>query len=180
VVSGGRRSTIGSPTGRRHNPERRQRESPSGNRSVKQEPYRAVLLAALTAVASTSAQAEQTIQAGLWQFTSEGGLPASAIISAPSGSQSQVASGFTNCIDPARSVPIDPKFSCQVNSMNNRDGAVTWATTCTTPQGTFQTRGAAQYSADSMTGTLSTYVPMVGGQITQRISGRYLGPCSAR
>ena len=143
---------------------------------MEQELYRAVLLAALTAVASSSAQAQGTIQAGLWQFTSEGGLPASA----PPGSQSQISSGFTNCIDPARSVPVDPKLSCQVNSMNNRGGAVTWSTTCTTPQGTFQSQGTAQYSADRMTGTLSTYVPMIGGQVTQRISGRYLGPCSGR
>ena len=118
---------------------------------------------------SSSAWA-QTIPAGLWQFTSQGDTPALSY-------GSQVNGSFTNCIDPARTVPVDPRFSCQVNDMNRNGAAVTWRTTCTTQYGTFRSEGAAQYSGDTMAGTLTTYVPMIGGQIRQRISGRYLGPC---
>jgi hypothetical protein len=119
---------------------------------------------------SAGAQTPQTIPAGLWQFTSQ-----SDTLSLSSGSQ--VNGSFTNCIDPARTVPVDPLFSCQVNDVNRNGAVVRWASTCTTPQGTFRSQGVAQYSGDAMTGTLSTYVPIIGAQITQRIYGRYIGSC---
>ena len=130
---------------------------------------RAALLAGLSAVAiGTSVDAQETIKGGLWQFTSQGG---------PQQSGQQIGSNFTNCIDPARSVPVDPKLSCRVDGMNRRGPAVTWATTCNTPQGTFQSKAVAQYGATTMSGTLTTEVPVLGGQVVQQISGRYLGPC---
>ena len=110
------------------------------------------------------------IPTGLWQFTSQGDTPALSY-------GSQVNGSFTNCIDPARTVPVDPRFSCQVNDVNRNGAVVRWASTCTTPQGTFRSQGVAQYSGGAMTGTLSTYVPIIGAQITQRIYGRYLGSC---
>jgi Protein of unknown function (DUF3617) len=137
----------------------------------------ALLSAALAIAASASGQAQQS-RAGLWQFTSQGDMAASPGVSTASGSQTQISGSFTNCIDPARSIPLDPHLSCQINGINRRGAAVTWATTCSMPQGTFQSQGVAQYSGDTMTGTLTTYVPMLNGQITQRISGRYVGPCS--
>ena len=133
----------------------------------------ALLLAVFLALAGASGHAQQPIQSGLWQFTSQGDAPT------PSpGSRAEMNSGFINCIDPAQSVPIDPKLKCQVNAMDRRGAAVNWSTTCITPHGTFQSQGVAQYSGGTMTGTLSTYVPMIGSQVTQRISGRYLGPCT--
>ena len=139
----------------------------------------ALLLAAMSGIASPSVHAQETIKAGLWQFTAQGNMPASPPgFSPPSGGQSRIGGSFSNCIDPARSVPVDPQLSCRVDGMNRNGAAVTWATTCATPQGTFQSQGVAQYRGDAMTGTLTTYVPMIGGQVTQQISGRYLGPCT--
>ena len=133
----------------------------------------ALVLAAFFLISSSAwAQTPQTIPAGLWQFTSQGDTP-----TLPSSSQTEISSSFTDCIDPALTVPVDPRFSCQVNDMNRNGAAVTWATTCTTQYGTFRSQGVAQYSGDTMSGTLTTYVPMIGSQVRQRISGRFLGPC---
>ena len=150
-------------------------QGPTPHRPPIDDPPRpaALVLAAFFIITSSAwAQTPQTTPACLWQFTSQGDMPAPS-----SGSQTEISGSFTNCIDPARTVPVDPRFSCKVNGMNRNGAAVTWATTCTTPHGTFQSQGMAQYSGDTMSGTLTTYVPMIGGQVTQRISGRYLGPC---
>lgn len=127
----------------------------------------ALLLAAVPAIAAfTSAgHAQEAIRSGLWQFTSEG------VQQQPGGKS------FTNCLDPARSVPIDPSIRCNVEGMNRNGTAVSWVTTCSVEQGTFRSQGMAQYRGDTMAGTLTTEVPVLGGQMSQRISGRYLGPC---
>jgi hypothetical protein len=128
-----------------------------------------LLLAATVALpAVSSLHAQERIKAGLWQFTAQ--------IEPQPGVQSKIGANFTNCIDPARSVPVDPSVSCRIDGMNRRGTAVTWATTCTTPDGTFQSQGAAQYSTTAMSGTLTTEVPVLGGQVVQLITGRYLGP----
>jgi hypothetical protein len=130
----------------------------------------AALLIALSSVAAvTSTHAQESIKVGLWQFTSQGG---------PQQGGQQIGSNFTNCIDPARSVPVDPNLSCRVDGISRSGTAITWATTCNTPQGTFQSKGVAQYGAATMAETLTTEVPVLGGQVVQRISGRYLGPCT--
>ena len=130
-------------------------------------------LAAIIALAAVaSAHAQERIKAGLWQFTSQA--------EPQPGVTSRIGANFTNCIDPARSVPVDPSMSCRVDGMNRRGTAITWATTCTTSDGTFQSQGAAQYRATTMSGTLTTEVPVLGGKVLQLITGRYLGPCTTR
>jgi hypothetical protein len=130
-----------------------------------------LLLATMLALpAATDAHAQERVKAGLWQFTAQA--------EPQPGVTSKIGANFTNCIDPARSVPVDPSMSCRVDGMNRRGTAITWATTCTTPDGTFQSRGVAQYGAATMTGTLTTEVPVLGGQVVQQIAGRYLGPCT--
>jgi hypothetical protein len=60
-----------------------------------------LLLAALWAVVNASAQAQETMRTGLWQFTSQGEIPTTPSgFSPPQGAQSQLAGSFTNCIDP--------------------------------------------------------------------------------
>jgi hypothetical protein len=65
--------------------------------------------------------------------------------------------------------------------MQRNGGTVSWATTCTTGQGTVRSQGVARYAGDTMDATLITQVPRPNGgtmETSQRISGRYLGPCA--
>ena len=124
---------------------------------------------ALVAVAALAVpgEAQEAMRAGLWQFTAQ--------------DQSGTSSGstsFTSCIDPARSVPTDPQLSCNVGGVNRSGPNVTWAMTCTVPQGTFSSQAVARYHGGTMDGTITTEVPVLGGQMVQQISGRYLGPCN--
>jgi hypothetical protein len=146
---------------------------------VKPASRRAVLLlAAFPALAAASGRAQEAMKSGLWQFTSQNETAASAAGFSPPSQAQQGGSTFTNCIDPTRSVPTDPHLGCKVESVNRSGATVTWAMTCTVPQGTFRSQAVAQYSGSTMTGTMTTFVPMIGGQMSQRISGRYLGPCT--
>jgi hypothetical protein len=125
-------------------------------------------LAALAALVA-SADAQEATRAGLWQFTAQDQSGAS---SAGGGTT------FTSCIDPARSVPTDPQLACRVGGVNRSGATVTWAMTCTVPQGTFSSQAVARYHGGTMDGTITTEVPVLGGQMVQRISGRYLGACT--
>src|SRR5260370_21282817 len=52
--------------------------------------------------------------------------------------------------------------------------------TCTNSKGGVRSEGVAQYRGDTMDGTLITNFPAANGTVTdltQRITGRYLGPC---
>jgi hypothetical protein len=141
----------------------------------------ALLFAALPAVAAlTPVHAQEMMRSGLWQFNAQGEMPAApAGYSPPSGAQAQGGgTSFTSCIDPARTVPTDPSLSCKVETVNRSGATVRWSMTCTVPQGTFRSEAVAQYRGGSMDGTLTTYVPMIGGQMSQRLTGRYLGPCT--
>ena len=135
-----------------------------------------LLVPPLVLAGVTSTHAPEVLRAGRWQFTAEPpALPFG--FSLPSGVQGQPGgASFTSCIDPALSVPTDPRLACTVDGMNRSGTTITWATTCSILQDTFRSEGVAQYSGDTMSGTMTTRVPVLG-QLTQRISGRYLGPC---
>lgn len=127
-----------------------------------------LLVGVLPVFVATSGRGEDAVRAGLWQFTSQD----------QSGNSGSGGTSFTSCIDPARSVPTDPRFGCNVRGVNRSGTRVSWAMTCTVPQGVFSSQAVAEYRGGTMDGTMTTFVPMIGGQMTQRISGRYLGPCN--
>jgi hypothetical protein len=135
-----------------------------------------LLVPPLVLAGVTSTHAPEVLRAGRWQFTAQPpALPFG--FSLPSGVQGQPGgASFTSCIDPALPVPTDPRLACTVDGMNRSGTTITWATTCSILQGTFRSEGVAQYSGETMSGTMTTRVPVLG-QLTQRISGRYLGPC---
>jgi hypothetical protein len=140
----------------------------------------APLFAGVLALAVASANAQEATRPGLWQFTAQGQMARSpAGFSSPPGAETQPGgTSFTSCIDPARSVPTDPSLSCSVESTNRSGATVRWTMTCSVPQGAFRSDAVAQYRGGTMDGTMTTYVPMIGGQMTQRLTGRYLGPCT--
>jgi hypothetical protein len=124
----------------------------------------APLFAGVLALAVASANAQEATRPGLWQFTAQGQMASSpAGFSSPPG---------------AETVPTDPSLSCSVESTNRSGATVRWTMTCSVPQGAFRSDAVAQYRGGTMDGTMTTYVPMIGGQMTQRLTGRYLGPCT--
>jgi len=156
---------------------------------VKPKMRRMILsLTVLAAAAAGPAYAQDAVKRGRWEFTSQLQTPAMPQmppgVSLPPGVQAPPGGGMsathTSCIDPEKAVPTDPRSECRVDGMQRNGGTITWSTTCTTPQGTVRSEGVAHYRGDTMEGTMTTRVPTANGQTmdnTQRITGRYLGPC---
>jgi hypothetical protein len=151
-----------------------------------------LLLSAGGAAVSVAAPANaaDSVKPGRWEFTSQMQAPAMPQLppgtQLPPGIQLQPGGGMkvshTSCVDPERAVPTDPRPECKIDRMERNGGTVSWATTCNTAQGTVRSEGIAHYAGDNMQATLTTHIPQQGGRsmdTSQRISGRYLGPCAA-
>jgi Protein of unknown function (DUF3617) len=147
------------------------------------------LAAGLAAAPMASAHAQNAVKAGRWEFTSQLQTPAMPQLppgaSLPPGMQTQPGGGIgathTSCIDPEKAVPTDPRPECKVDNMARNGGTITWSTTCTTQQGTVRSEGVAHYLGDTMEATMTTHLPAGDGRTidnSQRITGRYLGPCA--
>ena len=146
----------------------------------------AVALAALLGFGA--AYAADTVKPGKWEFSSQMQMPATPPLppgtSLPPGVQLRQGGGasttHTSCIELEKAVPTDPRPECRIERMTRNGVTANWATTCTTGQGNVRSEGVAHYSGDTMDATLTTHVPQAGGramETTQRITGRYLGPC---
>jgi hypothetical protein len=151
----------------------------------------AMLLAAFQVGTAMSAGAAETIRPGRWEFISQMQMPGGAQLppgaSLPQGVQARPGGGMsathTSCIDPDKAVPTDPRPECRVDRMQRNGATITWSSSCTTAQGTVRSDGVARYAGNSMDATLTTHVPGQGGAVMdtrQRITGRYLGPCTGR
>jgi len=151
---------------------------------MKTKAVQGIVLATLLSVATPiAAHAADEIRAGKWQFTTQMQMPAlpqsAAAAQGQPGSSPPMTLGA--CIDAANPVPADPH--CTLDQVNRRGGVVSWAMTCTSPQGPIQSAGSARYTGDTMEGTLTARVPGPNGQSVDRpgrISGSYVGPCDAK
>lgn len=154
----------------------------------------AVMLAAL---AAGTAQAADMIKAGEWEFSAQVQLPNN--IKLPPGVQLPPginigAGGInvtrTSCVESASPVPADMRppnqqhGQCKVGHLENKDGTVTWETTCQQSDGSVvHSDGIAHYAGSTMEATMKTRVSGgTGGtsETTQHITGRYVGPCDAK
>src|SRR6266851_9355712 len=132
------------------------------------------------------------VKPGQWEFTTR--LDASATPRPPSGAQSpqsqppqstppQSGGGATylSCVQSDRPVPFQfDGAQCKLDSRERQGARITWSMICSNPQGAVRSDGVAQYRGDTMDGTLINHFPAANGTVTdltQRITGRYLGPC---
>jgi Protein of unknown function (DUF3617) len=160
------------------------------------------LLAALlllTAVAA-SARAGEAIRPGRWEFTVELHMPGVAPM--PPGVRlppnMQMRSGRdgmtvidTACVktgDPSaalRRPPVPPgtdASQCKLDRLDRDGGNISWATTCTTAAATVHSEGTAHYRRDTMEARYTSRTTSAGApavEMSQHVTGRYLGPCTA-
>ncbi len=133
--------------------------------------------------------ADGKVKPGTWEFTAqfEQSVAAVPLTARPptGGQQEQVASGvaptYRMCVEPARPVPSEVGPNCTLERVARSGLKITWSMACTTTDGTVHSDGAAQYRGLTMAASLVNHVPGGDGKatdITQRITGRYLGPCT--
>jgi uncharacterized protein DUF3617 len=150
-------------------------------------PACAALIALTTVFVGASAHAED-LQSGKWEFdvridTTK--MHLSPGVRLPPGVQLPGRPGrgasHTACITPERMVPGPALLNqCAFDWITHSGGTVKWSVTCNSSDGQVRDSGIATYSGNKMEGTM--YIRSIGGHgppfdITQRISGRYLGPC---
>lgn len=133
--------------------------------------------------------ASGAVKPGLWEFAAQ--LQTSAASLRPVGSQApqekQIPAGgasktiYTGCIAADKAAPTPSSPQCTLDGVQRNGPQITWSMTCTNPQNSVRSDGVAQYRGDTMEGTVISHLPGAGGtvaDVTQRITGRYLGPCT--
>ncbi len=136
--------------------------------------------------AAGAAQAADEIRPGKWEFTTQTQMPNMPPMpqmppgmSLPPG-MSMGAGGamtmtHTSCVESSKPVPDNPGHDCKIDKMERNGGTVTWAMTCKSPEGPVKSDGVAHYNGDKMDATIATR--MSGQTVSQRITGRHVGPC---
>lgn len=142
------------------------------------------------AAAETAADARENgpVKAGLWQFTTHllGGDGAAATASPAASPPVQnkgdgIAATYTDCIRSEDAVPAAfGGGSCTLEHKERRGATITWSANCAATHA--RAEGVAQYHGDTMEATIHSQLPGADGKpmnVTQRVTGRYLGECLA-
>ena len=129
------------------------------------------------------------ITPGRWEFVTQlqtGTRPELQAGAAPTQAAQALSGGgvqtsYSGCITAERAVPAELGPQCTLDT-SQRDGpALTWSMTCRNAQGAVRSDGQARYAGETMEGRLVNHLPGADGKVidmTQRITGRYLGPCT--
>lgn len=128
------------------------------------------------------------VKPGRWQFTAQlqtpapqsptGLQPAQGVLPQSGGG---IKTSYYGCLSSERAVPAEFGPQCKLDSTERNGPAITWAMTCTNPQGAVRSDGVAQYAGDTMQATMISHLPGADGKVTdmtQLITGRYVGPCT--
>ena len=130
---------------------------------------------------------------GKWEYTSEMNVPGMQQtpklpdnVKLPPGVQmpkmgpNGMIHTFTQCVAKEDWVPREQKGAeqCKLTQQERSGDTVKWETVCATPQGRMTGQGVATYKGTTMNATMKmTAAGRDGFAMTQKISGRYLGPC---
>ena len=123
------------------------------------------------------------VRPGQWEFTTR----LEAFASAPQSPQAAppTLSGggatYLSCIQSDQVVPFQfDGAQCKLDKRDRQGPRIGWSMTCTNSKGSVHSDGVAQYHGDTMEGTLVNHFPAANGTVTdltQRITGRFIGPC---
>ncbi|HEX4896113.1 MAG TPA: DUF3617 family protein [Solimonas sp.] len=148
-------------------------------------------VAGLLLITAVTAASAEGLREGQWEYRSTMQVPGMpALPRLPEGLQlpqtgpQGMSMTYRHCVSAADPVPRDPEGmrSCKTTRLDRQGNTLHWAATCTTPYGTAEAEGQAQYQGDRMEGRMQLRGRDGRGQpfaMTQQLSGRYLGPCPA-
>lgn len=130
--------------------------------------------------AENAADAHGDVKPGLWQFTTH--LLGTAAATAPALRKDAggITATYTNCIGGENAVPVAFGGQCKLDRNERNGAAISWAMTCAGTHA--HAEGVARYHGDTMDATVHSQLPGADGKImnvTQQVTGRYLGSCLA-
>ena len=147
------------------------------------------ILVAAGCVAVVTAAWAQGPKIGQWEYQSEMTIPG---VSLPPGMSMPQMSGdgmvqrmsFRSCVTESEPVPMDRQggHDCKLTRMDRKGDAVSWAVECQTPEGPMIGEGTGTYRGDRMDAVIKMKGTANGRpmEMTQKLQGRYLGPCPAK
>jgi hypothetical protein len=122
------------------------------------------------------------IRPGRWEFTARLRMPAS--MSSPSSAAAvadtagSMQTSYTTCIERDNAVPADLGPQCRLERQDRRGPKVSWSISCANTG--VRADGRAKYRGDTMQASVVSHIPAAGGRtvdLTQHLTGRYLGAC---
>jgi hypothetical protein len=140
--------------------------------------------------------AADTIRPGKWEYTVTSQMPnlpqtpqLPPNVRMPAGGG--MTATHTSCVtssDPATELskphgPAAAQSRCNIERVDRSAGMVSWATTCTIPDGVSRSEGTARYTGEHMEANTRTRTTRQNGaplEVSNHIVGRYLGPCDGR
>jgi hypothetical protein len=156
---------------------------------------KALVAALICGAVAAPLLAAEPIKEGRWQYTMQMEMPNMPKVEMPANVQlppgmklpqmgpKGMTMNYERCVTKDDLVPRNDKGrdNCTVTKKTQRGNSVDWAVSCDTPHGKMQGAGTATYSGDTMnskmhlTGTDDRGQPI---DVTQNVSGRYLGACT--
>ncbi len=112
---------------------------------------------------------EVNMNPGLWEWTTE--------MNIPNMPQKMPATVNRKCLTKEDLVPATkkPGQECDIKELKTSKDSVSWALTCTSPQGPVASTGQMFYDGDSAHGEVK--VNAQGMMMSSKMSGKRLGPC---
>jgi hypothetical protein len=127
-------------------------------------------------VVVTAAVAAQTPKSpqkpGKWKVTMETEMPGMPMKMPVT--TTEVCLTEQDLADPQKSVQSDPKSKCTVSDYKVTGNTVTWSMSC--PDQKVTGTGEMTYAAETYTGTIK--MKMADREVTQKHSGKWIGPCT--
>jgi hypothetical protein len=122
---------------------------------------------------ATCLAAEPDMQDGKWEMTMKMEMPGMPFAIPPVKS--------VTCITRENPVPQPESMGkeCTMTKMQMKGNTVTWAADCKDADGGLHTEGEITYRGNSFDGTIRSTMKSAEGEMpmTQKISGKRLGPC---
>ena len=164
---------------------------------------RNIMVAVGCVVAATTVWA-QGPKIGQWEYQSEMTIPGVSLppgmqmpkmpegMQLPPGMSMPQMSGdgmvqrmsFRSCVTESEPVPMDRQggHDCKLTRMDRKGDSVNWAVECQTPEGLMTGDGTGTYKGDRMDAVIKMKGTANGRpmEMTQKLQGRYLGPCPAK
>jgi Protein of unknown function (DUF3617) len=154
----------------------------------------------LVACALWPARAADTLRPGKWEYTVTTRtadlpqlppgvkLPPNLHLHIGRGGMTVSHTGCLRTSDPAAALakphgPGAAHSQCTVERMQRSGGTITWATTCTMPDGVLHSEGTAHYTGERIEADFRTRTTRPDGppmKATSHVVGRYLGPCDEK
>jgi len=118
------------------------------------------------------------LKPGRWEFTARLQPPTAAQAAVVRAAADGMQSTYSACIDADNAVPADLGPQCRLERHERRGSRISWSMTCSNTG--VRSEGLAQYRGDTMHAAVVSHIPAANGKVTdmtQNLTGRYLGPC---